>query len=111
MPKVHRPVSPYAAEAAKLLGELIRKARITRKMKTVDVTARAGISRGLLRRIENGDLGCTIGAVLEVAAIVGVQLFDAGPAAMTAALDANREVMALLPRRVRSPRLEVRDDF
>jgi DNA-binding CsgD family transcriptional regulator len=38
------------------------------------VTDRAGISRGLLRRIETGDPGCTIGAVFEVATIVGVRL-------------------------------------
>jgi transcriptional regulator with XRE-family HTH domain len=67
MPKTHRPLSPYAADAVTLLGQLIRKARIERKLKAVDVTDRAGISRGLLRRIETGDPGCTIGAVFEVA--------------------------------------------
>jgi transcriptional regulator with XRE-family HTH domain len=111
MPKVHRPISPYAADAARLLGQFIRRARIDRKLKAADLTDRVGISRGLLRRIENGDPGCTIGAVFEVAAIVGVQLFDAGPAAITATLKANRDVMTLLPKAVRSPRLEAKDDF
>ena len=76
MPKTQRPLSPYAADAVALLGQLIRKARIERKLKAVDVTDRAGISRGLLRRIETGDPGCAIGAVFEVATIVGVRLFD-----------------------------------
>lgn len=111
MAKVQHPVSPYAKEAAALLGQLIRKARIERKMKVTDVTGRAGISRGLLIRIENGDTGCTIGAVFEVAAIVGVALFDAGRATMTAALNANRDVMTLLPKSVRSSRLKANDDF
>ena len=53
-------------DAVALLGQLVRKARIERKLKAVDVTDRAGISRGLLRRIETGDPGCTIGAVFEV---------------------------------------------
>jgi transcriptional regulator with XRE-family HTH domain len=111
MSKTNRPVSPYASDAAALLGQLIRKSRVERKLKVVDVTERAGISRGLLRRIEAGDPGCAIGAVFEVAAIVGLPLFDADRAALSRAVEANREIMTLLPKSVRSPRLEVNDDF
>ncbi len=111
MSKTKHPFSPYAADAAALLGQLIRKARIERKLKAVDVTDRAGISRGLLRRIETGDPGCTIGAVFEVATIVGVRLFDTDQTALSKAVEASREVMALLPKSVRSPRIEADDDF
>ena len=106
-----RPLSPYAADAVFLLGQLIRKARIERKLKAVEVTDRAGISRGLLRRIETGDPGCTIGAVFEVATIVGVRLFDTDQTALSKAVETNREIMALLPKSVRSPRIEADDDF
>jgi transcriptional regulator with XRE-family HTH domain len=111
MSKTQRPLSPYAADAAALLGQLIRKARIERKLKAVDVTDRVGISRGLLRRIETGDPGCTIGVVFEVAAIVGVRLFDTDQAALSEAVETNRELMTLLPKSVRSSRIEVADDF
>jgi transcriptional regulator with XRE-family HTH domain len=111
MPKVQRPLSPYAAEAVALLGQLIRKARIERKLRAIEVTERAGISRGLLRRIETGDPGCTIGAVFEVAAIVGVRLFDTDQISLSRAVETHREIMALLPKSVRSPRLEADDDF
>ena len=111
MSKIQHPVSPYAADAVLLLGQLIRKARIERKLKAVDVTDRVGISRGLLRRIETGDPGCTIGVVFEVAAIVGVRLFDTGQAALSEAVETNRELMTLLPKSVRSSRIEVADDF
>ena len=111
MPKVERPLSPYAIDALTLLGRQIRKARIERKLKAVDVTDRAGISRGLLRRIETGDPGCTIGAVFEVATIVGVRLFDTDQTALSKAIETNREIMALLPKSVRNPRLEADDDF
>ena len=111
MPKTHRPLSPYAADAVTLLGQLIRKARIERKLKAVDVTERAGISRGLLRRIETGDAGCTIGAVFEVATIVGVRLFDTDQTALSKAVATNREILALLPKSVRDPRIEADDDF
>jgi hypothetical protein len=94
-----------------LLGHLIRKARIEHKLKAVDVTDRAGISRGLLRRIETGDPGCAIGTVFEVATIVGVRLFDADHAALSKAVEASREIMTLLPKSVRNPRVEADDDF
>jgi transcriptional regulator with XRE-family HTH domain len=111
MPKAQRALSPYAADAVALLGQLIRKARIERKLKAVDVTDRAGISRGLLRRIETGDPGCTIGAVFEVAAIVGVRLFDPDQTSLSRAIETSREIMALLPKSVRNPRIEADDDF
>ena len=111
MSKIRHPVSPYARDAVALLGQLIRKSRVDSKLKAVEVTERAGISRGLLRRIEAGDPGCTIGAVFEVAAIVGVQLFDTDRAALSGAVKANREMMTLLPKSVRSPRIEANDDF
>ena len=111
MSKTQRPLSPYAADAVALLGQLIRKARIERKLKAVDVTDRAGISRGLLRRIETGDSGCTIGAVFEVAAIVGVRLFDIDQTSLSKAVESNREIMTLLPKSVRRTRIEANDDF
>jgi transcriptional regulator with XRE-family HTH domain len=111
MSKTQRPLSPYAADALALLSQLIRKARIERKLKAVDVTDRAGISRGLLRRIETGDPGCTIGAVFEVATIVGVRLFDTDQTALSKVVETSREIMALLPKSVRNPRIEANDDF
>jgi transcriptional regulator with XRE-family HTH domain len=111
MPKTNHPLSPYAVDAVTLLGQLLRKARIERKLKTTEVAERAGISRGLLQRIEAGDPGCTIGAVFEVAAIVGFPLFSADRAALSRVLDSSREVMALLPKSVRTSRIEVDDNF
>jgi transcriptional regulator with XRE-family HTH domain len=111
MPKTNYPLSPYAADAVTLLGQLLRKARIERKLKTTEVAERAGISRGLLRRIEAGDTGCTIGAVFEVAAIVGLPLFNADHATMSRALNSSREVMTLLPKSVRTSHIEIDDDF
>ena len=112
MAKIHRPISSYASEATLLLGQLVRKARIDRKMSTLNLAERAGISRGLLRRIEAGDPGCTIGAVFEVATIVGVRLFDSEQVNISQAIENNREVLTLLPKSIRTPRIEVvKDDF
>jgi transcriptional regulator with XRE-family HTH domain len=111
MSKKSRPHSHYARDAAVLLGQLIRKARIDRKMTAQELADRAGLSRGLLRRIENGDLGCTLGAVFEAAAIAGVHLFDAAEPALAGAITSNRAMMTLMPKSVRSSRVKADDNF
>ena len=106
-----RTYSRYSLEALALLGGLLRAARIERKLGTQALAERAGISRDMLYRIEKGDPRCEIGVVFELAAILGVTLFE--PALVT--LQArNREVhsrLALLPKAVHAPRDEVKDDF
>ena len=111
MSKKTRPRSHYAKAAGALLGQLIRKARIDKKMTAAEVAERAGLSRGLLRRIENGDLGCTLGSVFEVASIVGVRLFDADETSLSGALVSNTAVMTLLPKAIRAPRAKPDDNF
>ena len=106
-----RPLSRHSREAAALLGQLIRRGRRERKITVALLAERAGISRGLVQRIERGDPGCGIGAAFEVAAIVGVRLFDAGPTTISADLAANAAFVALLPQAVRAPKVPVRDDF
>jgi transcriptional regulator with XRE-family HTH domain len=106
-----RAASRYSLDAARLLGQLIRRARLERKITAAQLAERAGLSRGLVQRIEKGDPRCSIGAVFEAAAVVGVRLFDADTSAMSAAIRANAEVLTLLPRAVRAPRPEPKDDF
>lgn len=111
MSKIARPHSRYAKDAAVLLGQLIRKARIEHKMTAEELADRAGLSRGLLRRVENGDLGCTLGAVFEAAAVVGVRLFDTDQAALSSAVASNTAVMTLLPKSVRTSQAGLDDNF
>lgn len=112
MPKpARRPQSRYALDALALLGQLIRRARIERKIAVNGLAERAGLSRGLVRRIEGGDPGCAIGAVFEAAAIVGVRLFDADQAALTGAIRASAATLTLLPKAVRASKIEAKDDF
>jgi transcriptional regulator with XRE-family HTH domain len=106
-----RSTSRYSREAVALLGQLIRRARIERKMTTGELATRAGASRGLVQRVEKGDPGCAIGTVFELAAIVGVRLFDADQSALTSAISANTATLTLLPKAVRVSRAEVKDEF
>lgn len=112
MPKVStRTYSRYSREAVALLGGLIRAARKERKMTAQEVSDRAGISRGLLQRIEKGDLKCEIGSVFEVATIVGVKLFDAEETSLGKHIRQTEEKLALLPKSVRKKARVVDDDF
>lgn len=106
-----RPYSRYSRDAVALLGQQIRRARIEKKLTAGDLAERAGVSRGLIQRIERGDPGCGIGPVFEAAAIVGVRLFDAGPAALSQMADEVKAALTLLPRSARPARIETDDDF
>lgn len=103
--------SRYAREAAELLGVMIRSARVEHELTVMEVAERAGISRGLVHRIEKGDMGCSIGAVFEVAAIVGLHLFEAGPTTLTRYLATASEKLTLLPGAVHTGKKKVKDDF
>lgn len=112
MPKIAtRAYSRYSRDAAALLGQLIRRARLERKMTAAQLAERAGLSRGLVQRIEKGDPGCAIGAAFEAAAIVGVRLFDADQTALSGFIESNRTVLSLLPQAARTAKIEAKDDF
>ena len=103
--------SRHALEAIRLLGHLIRVARKERGMTAQEVAERAGISRGLMQRIEKGDPGCALGATFEVATIVGVKLFDAEANTLARHIRLAEEKLTLLPRSVRRSTKVVDDDL
>ncbi len=112
MPKsIIRTYSRYSRDAVALLGALIREARNERKLTAQELADRAGISRGLLQRIEKGNLKCEIGVVFEVATIIGIKLFDTDENALTKHLGRTKEKLALLPKSVRKKSIPVHDDF
>ena len=107
----HRSYSRYAREATELLGLMIRSARFERNLTVAEVAERAGISRGLVHRIEKGVMGSSIGATFELAAIVGLRLFESKPTTLTQHLSIERDKATLLPQSVRTSTTRVKDDF
>ena len=103
--------SRYSHAAAGLLGKLIREARIGRHVTAEQLAQRMGVSRGLVQRIERGDMGCAIGSVFEAAAILGVPLFTDDRHDMTLLLERTEKTLSLLPRSARRSAREVSDDF
>jgi transcriptional regulator with XRE-family HTH domain len=111
--RADRAASRHARDALALLGNSIRAARIAGGLRMEDIAERAGISRGRLRRIENGDPGAAIGAVFEVAAILGVPLFEVERGRLAGEIAHQKERLRLLPTAARQPRRSapVKDDF
>jgi len=109
--KRKRSYSRVTRQALSLLGKLIRIGRTERGMTAQDLADRAGISRTTLYNIEKGAPGPEIGIVFEVAALVGVRLFEYDERTLAmhnARLD---EKLTLLPKAVRPSSQEVDDDF
>lgn len=103
--------SRYTRQAIDLLGMLVRTGRIERRMTAQELSERAGISRDLLYRIEKGDPRVELGAAFEVAAIVGVPLFEPDPEELRERGRQAAEKVALLPKAVRRRQADVKDDF
>lgn len=107
-----RPTSPYAIEAARLLGARIRLARRERGWSQDELAARAGVTPRTVSKIEHGDLSVRLGTVFEAAALLRVPLFEADRSRLSGDLDLAQARSALLPRPSRSrPDDEVKDDF
>ena len=99
MPKSTRLYSPTARKAAELLGLMIRAARLGRNMTSQELAERAGVSRPLLSRVEKGDMTVSLGAVFEIATILGVPLFEEDEERLAARLATERRTNALLRQR------------
>jgi transcriptional regulator with XRE-family HTH domain len=112
MPKpTDRAYARHTREAVALLGALIRMGRVERKLTAAELATRAGISRALLQRIEQGDPGCSIGAAFEAATIAGVSLFSADQAGLGSLLSSARDRISLLPKRVDTTKGALKDEF
>lgn len=109
--KKTRTYSPYALEAARLLGTEVARARRERQWSLKDLAARAGITPHTLSKVERGDPTVGLGTAFEVAALVGIRLFDVDAAGLSELAARSSERLALLPRRVREPEGMVHDDF
>ncbi len=112
MPKsITRVYSRHSLDAMQLMANLIRSARKERKLSAQELAERAGISRGLVQRIEKGDMKCEIGVVFEVATLLGVKLFDADNIILAQHIRHTQEKLALLPKSVRKKHRVVDDAF
>jgi len=106
-----RTYSRYTREAANLLAKQIQLGRRQLKWTEHELADRAGISRATLQKIEKGELSVAVGLVFEVAALVGIALFDEDRTSLTTHIARTDDKLALLPAAVRKRRKPVDDEF
>lgn len=115
MPKTPRSLRPDSAPAAVVqsvarLGANIASARINRQWRQQDLADKAGVSRPVVIRIENGHLGVGIGAYVAVLWAMGLHRDIAELASPERDLEGQTLAAARLSKRVR-PTTEPDDDF
>lgn len=103
--------SPQTLDAAEVLGLEVARVRRERRWTVAELAVRAGISAFTLRKVERGHPSVALGTAFEVATLLGIQLFGADRAELSALVDRGRDRLALLPARVREPTGGVHDDF
>ena len=106
-----RAYSQYCQDAVRLLGYLIQTTRKEKKMTTTELAERAGISRGTLYKIEQGNMTSELGIVFEVAMILGIQLFEMPPRQLQTEIDTLKNKLTLIPKRIRKTPESFDDNF
>ncbi|MBL4836862.1 MAG: helix-turn-helix domain-containing protein [Kordiimonadaceae bacterium] len=106
-----RTYSAYSQDAMHLLSATIRVERKAKKMSEHELAERAGVSRSFIKRLEKGEMKCEIGAVFEVAHIVGIPLFDAEPSRLSSHIKQVEDKLTLLPKSIRKKAKVISDDF
>ena len=73
MPRTTPTLFPPAARQLASLGERLRVARLRRRYSAESVAKRAGVARGTLYRVEEGDPGVSIATYASVLRVLGLQ--------------------------------------
>lgn len=91
-------------------GQMIRLARLERKMPQVELAERMGVSRQTVSALEQGDPKVGVGIVFEAAYIVGIPLLAPDRLALDKLSTVVAGLASLLPQRTAGIK-QVSDDF
>lgn len=89
------------------LGENLKLARLRRKLSAEQVAERAGVSRSTLSLMENGSAGSSLGKLLQVLVVLGVEA-DLAKLAADDLLGRKLEDARLTESRRRAPKKKAR---
>ncbi len=104
-------MSRPTADAAALLGVLIKTARVGKRWSQRELAERLAVDPRTVSAIESGSPTVAVGSVLQAAFLTGVPIFGLEGPELATARRRGEEVLALLPRRVRAAKNEVDDDL
>ncbi len=111
MAKRSLPYSTPTLLAAELLGQQVAKGRRDRGWTVAELAERVGVHPVTITKIERGSPTVALGTALEAAVLCGVTLFGRDGSALAVEVRHGREMLALLPARVRPREEPVRDNF
>jgi transcriptional regulator with XRE-family HTH domain len=100
-----------AKSALSHFAALLRIRRKERNLTLDELADRLGVSTPTVRKILEGSPNVAIGSYFEAARILGVPLFDPDPDRFAVTASRTAEVDSLLPKRVRTRKPEVDDNF
>lgn len=107
-----RALSPAVHQALLLLGGLIEEGRIRKGWSRETLAERVGVRVLTIRRVIRGEPGVAIGTYFEAATLLEIPLFGQDSArTLGQELARQRELLALLPARVRRREEPLDDDF
>lgn len=106
-------LSLQSREALTLFATLLETARRERRMSQAELAERAGVSRATAQAVLKGEPQVAIGTVFEIAALLGVPLFNVEPGDrhLTEYRQWLEDRLALLPRHIHPPKAGIDDNF
>lgn len=106
-----RVLAPGTLDAVRVLGQQIARARRARRWTAAELGERVGVTARTIASVEGGAPTVALGTYFEAATVLGVPLFGADGPGLAALARQGRDELALLPRRIRHPLVEIDDDF
>lgn len=104
-------ISRFSQKILKVLGELIKIARIERTFSQAVLAERLNVTRQTVIAIEKGDPKVAIGTVFECAYILGIPLFSDSSQQLSKWEMTLNEFSGILPKKTRLKKPKVSDDF
>jgi transcriptional regulator with XRE-family HTH domain len=104
-------LSTITKVSLRILGEMIKCARLERRMSQKDLAERLNRSRYTVMAIEKGDPEVAIGVVFEAATIVGVRLLGDDTKSIQKLSNTVSHLMTVLPKKAKKSKKEIDDDF
>ena len=103
MPRTFQTLYPSQTRQLVALGERLRRARLRRRITTVQFAERTGVSRDTLNRVERGDPAVALGTYLRALRVLGLDN-DLDVLAADDALGRKLQDLELPAKRTRVPR-------
>jgi transcriptional regulator with XRE-family HTH domain len=97
--------------ALRTLGEMIKCARLGKRMSQSNLAQRLNRSRYTVMALEKGDPNVSIGIVFEAATIVGVRLLEEDKTSMQKLSNIVSSLTSVLPKKAKAKTEKINDDF